>query len=116
MFFTITVSGYIYFTRIIYIYIYAAYLSTYPFADVKHLEDHLKRAIVYGQPGNGEPWKKIIIVVEGIYSMEGSIVHLPEIVELKKKYKVGIIVDNRIIYFFFFLFLKIEDIRCNSNR
>lgn len=104
MFFTITVSGYIYFTRI-YIYIKgerrASYLRTYPIADVKHLEDHLKRAIVYGQPGNGEPWKKIIIVVEGIYSMEGSIVHLPEIVELKKKYKVGIIVDNRIIFFSF---------------
>lgn len=56
--------------------------------DVKHLEECLKKAIVYGQPKSGNPWKKIVIIVEGIYSMEGSIVHLPEVVELKKKYKV----------------------------
>ncbi|KAL2719560.1 serine palmitoyltransferase 2 [Vespula squamosa] len=62
--------------------------------NVKHLEDHLKKAIVYGQPKNGEPWKKIIIIVEGIYSMEGSIVHLPEILELKKKYKAYLYVDE----------------------
>lgn len=55
---------------------------------VKHLEECLKKAIVFGQSKTGEPWKKIVIVVEGIYSMEGSIVHLPEILELKKKYKV----------------------------
>jgi len=48
----------------------------------------LKKAIVHGQPKTGKPWRKIVIVVEGIYSMEGSIVHLPEIIELKKKYKV----------------------------
>lgn len=58
------------------------------FTDVKHLEECLKKAIVYGQPKSGKCWKKIVIIVEGIYSMEGSIVHLPEIVELKKKYKV----------------------------
>jgi len=55
---------------------------------VKHLEECLKKAIVFGQPVTNEPWKKIVIVVEGVYSMEGSIVHLPEILELKKKYKV----------------------------
>lgn len=55
---------------------------------MKHLEECLKKAIVFGQPKTGEPWRKIVIVVEGIYSMEGSIVHLPEMIELKKKYKV----------------------------
>ncbi|XP_012217853.1 serine palmitoyltransferase 2 isoform X2 [Linepithema humile] len=62
--------------------------------NVKHLEDCLKKAIVYGQPKSGKPWKKIVIIVEGIYSMEGSIVHLPEIVELKKKYKAYLYVDE----------------------
>ncbi|KAI4499605.1 hypothetical protein M0802_005175 [Mischocyttarus mexicanus] len=62
--------------------------------NVKHLEEILKKAIVYGQPKSGKPWKKIIIVVEGIYSMEGSIVHLPEILELKKKYKAYLYVDE----------------------
>lgn len=56
--------------------------------DVKHLEKCLRKAIMLGQPNTGEPWKKILIVVEGIYSMEGSIVHLPDIIQLKKKYKV----------------------------
>jgi len=56
--------------------------------DVKHLEECLKKAIVFGQPKTGKPWKKIVIIVEGVYSMEGSIVHLPEMLELKKKYKV----------------------------
>lgn len=74
-------------------------------ADVKHLENLLKKAIVFGQP-NGKPWKKIVIIVEGVYSMEGSIVHLPEMLELKKRYKVR---KNNIDYFnyysFFFLIM-----------
>ncbi|XP_026672234.1 serine palmitoyltransferase 2 isoform X2 [Ceratina calcarata] len=61
---------------------------------MKHLERGLKTAIVFGQPGSGEPWKKIVIVVEGVYSMEGSIVHLPEILELKKKYKAYVYLDE----------------------
>ena len=48
----------------------------------------LKAAIAYGQPRTHRPWKKIMIVVEGIYSMEGEICRLEEIVALKKKYKV----------------------------
>ncbi|KAG7206634.1 hypothetical protein KM043_000312 [Ampulex compressa] len=62
--------------------------------NVKHLEKCLKEAIVFGQPNSGDPWKKIVIVVEGIFSMEGSIVHLPEILELKKKYKAYLYVDE----------------------
>jgi 7-keto-8-aminopelargonate synthetase-like enzyme len=32
-------------------------------------------------------WKKIIVIVEGIYSMEGEICNLPEIMVVCKKYK-----------------------------
>ncbi|KOX80375.1 Serine palmitoyltransferase 2 [Melipona quadrifasciata] len=62
--------------------------------NVKHLEKCLKTAIVFGQSGTGEPWKKIVIIVEGVYSMEGSIVHLPEILQLKKKYKAYLYLDE----------------------
>ena len=62
--------------------------------NMKHLEKCLKTAIVFGQPDSGEPWKKIVIVVEGVYSMEGSIVHLPEILQLKKKYKAYLYLDE----------------------
>ncbi|XP_011268270.1 serine palmitoyltransferase 2 isoform X1 [Camponotus floridanus] len=71
-----------------------AMIQIFKHNNVKHLEECLKKAIVFGQPVTSEPWKKIIIVVEGVFSMEGSIVHLPEILELKKKYKAYIYVDE----------------------
>ncbi|NXS09439.1 SPTC3 palmitoyltransferase, partial [Neodrepanis coruscans] len=49
---------------------------------------------IYGQPRTHRAWRKIIILVEGIYSMEGSIVRLPEIVSLKKKYKAYLYLDE----------------------
>lgn len=63
-------------------------MKIYAVSDMKALEGVLRESIVYGQPRTRRPWKKIFIVVEGVYSMEGSIVHLPELVALKKKYKV----------------------------
>jgi serine palmitoyltransferase len=39
-------------------------------------------------------YNKILIIVEGIYSMEGSIVNLPEIIKLKKKYKAYLYIDE----------------------
>lgn len=58
------------------------------------LEKLLKQAVVEGQPRTHRPWKKILIVIEGIYSMEGSICRLPEIVHLKKKYKAYLYLDE----------------------
>ncbi|XP_076274535.1 serine palmitoyltransferase 2-like [Rhynchophorus ferrugineus] len=66
--------------------------------DMNHLEEILRQAIYFGQPnqpiGAFKPWKKIIIVVEGIYSMEGTIVKLPEVIALKKKYKAYLYLDE----------------------
>lgn len=31
------------------------------------LEKKLKEAVIYGQPRTHRPWKKILIVVEGIF-------------------------------------------------
>lgn len=67
------------------------------FVDVSHLEELLKEAIYYGQPNKEKiytPWRKIVIVVEGVYSMEGTIVRLPEIIALKKKYKAYLYLDE----------------------
>ncbi|XP_011056615.1 PREDICTED: LOW QUALITY PROTEIN: serine palmitoyltransferase 2 [Acromyrmex echinatior] len=71
-----------------------AVIQIFKHNNVKHLEECLKKAIVFGQPKTGKPWKKIVIIVEGVYSMEGSIVHLPEMLELKKKYKAYLYVDE----------------------
>lgn len=35
--------------------------------------------------GTHRPWKKILILVEGIYSMEGEVCRLQEIIDIKKK-------------------------------
>jgi serine palmitoyltransferase len=62
--------------------------------NVKDLEEKLKRAIVEGHPVTRRPWKKILIIVEGIYSMEGTITPLPDIIALKKKYKAYLYLDE----------------------
>ncbi|XP_029570571.1 serine palmitoyltransferase 3 [Salmo trutta] len=54
----------------------------------------LREAVCSGQPRTHRPWKKILIMVEGIYSMEGSVVRLPDIVALKKKYKAYLYLDE----------------------
>ncbi|XP_035408810.1 serine palmitoyltransferase 3 isoform X3 [Cygnus olor] len=68
--------------------------STRQEMDMQSLEKLLRDAIIYGQPRSRRAWRKIIILVEGIYSMEGSIVRLPEIVSLKKKYKAYLYLDE----------------------
>eukprot|EP00794_Sanderia_malayensis_P020494 gene20494-22510_t len=62
--------------------------------DMRQLEAVLRDLIVQGQPRTHRPWKKIIIIVEGIYSMEGAIVKLPEVIALKKKYKAYLYLDE----------------------
>ena len=62
--------------------------------DPAHLEEVLREAIVRGQPKHHRPWKKILVMVEGIYSMEGDICRLPEVVRICKKYKCYIYVDE----------------------
>lgn len=62
--------------------------------DQKDLEKVLREAISQGQPRTHRPWRKILVIVEGLYSMEGTICRLPAIIELKKKYKFYLFVDE----------------------
>lgn len=62
--------------------------------NMKSLEKVLESSVIKGQPKTGAPWKKILIFVEGVFSMEGSVVKLPEIIELKKKYKAYMYLDE----------------------
>ncbi|XP_023073731.1 serine palmitoyltransferase 3 [Piliocolobus tephrosceles] len=62
--------------------------------NTQSLEKLLRDAVIYGQPRTRRAWKKILILVEGVYSMEGSIVHLPQIIALKKKYKAYLYMDE----------------------
>ncbi|KAG8469523.1 hypothetical protein KFE25_005978 [Diacronema lutheri] len=58
------------------------------------LEDKLRTARLRGQPGCGRPWRKVIVVVEGIYSMEGELCPLRQIVALKKAYGAYLYLDE----------------------
>ncbi|CAJ1992846.1 serine palmitoyltransferase [Leishmania donovani] len=60
------------------------------------VEKCLREGVVLGQDPCGEykPYKRIVIIIEGIYSMEGEIVNLKKFVELKKKYKALLFVDE----------------------
>ncbi|GFP92047.1 long chain base biosynthesis protein 2a [Phtheirospermum japonicum] len=59
-----------------------------------HLEKVLREQIAEGQPRTHRPWKKIIVLVEGIYSMEGELCQLPEIVSICKKFKAYVYLDE----------------------
>ncbi|KAB1217515.1 Long chain base biosynthesis protein 2a [Morella rubra] len=59
-----------------------------------HLEKVLREQIAEGQPRTHRPWKKIIVIVEGIYSMEGELCKLPEIVAICKKYQAYVYLDE----------------------
>lgn len=61
---------------------------------MKSLERVIRDAIALGNLKTNQPFKKIMIVVEGIYSMEGSISNLPEIIKLKNIYKCYLYLDE----------------------
>lgn len=68
--------------------------QTFAHNNMDDLEKKVREAIVRGHPRTNRPWRKIIIVVEGVYSMEGSICRLPELIQLKKKYKTYLYMDE----------------------
>lgn len=62
--------------------------------NMQQLESLLRQSIAEGQPKTRRPWRRILLLVEGVYSMEGEICRLHEIVALKKKYKCSLYVDE----------------------
>lgn len=71
-----------------------AKVEIYKHNDMRDLESKLRFHITQGIPDTHRPWKKIFVVVEGIYSMEGTIVKLKRLVDLKKIYKFYIFMDE----------------------
>ncbi|WFD30788.1 serine C-palmitoyltransferase [Malassezia sp. CBS 17886] len=71
-----------------------ASIRTFKHANMTSLEEVLRDSIGQGQPLTHRPWRKIMLIVEGLYSMEGTIVNLPRILELKKQYKFYLYVDE----------------------
>ncbi|KII72373.1 Serine palmitoyltransferase 2 [Thelohanellus kitauei] len=66
----------------------------YKHNDMTDLEAILRDVIIQGRGKGHRDWKKIILIVEGIYSMEGTFVNLPAILKLKEKYKFYLYLDE----------------------
>jgi len=71
-----------------------AAIRTFRHNDSADLELTLREAIVYGQPRTRRPWNRILVVVEGIYSMEGEYCDLRNIVSVSKKYGAYVYLDE----------------------
>lgn len=71
-----------------------AVVRSFKHNDMPDLEKRLREAIAQGQPRTHRPWKKILVAVEGLYSMEGTMCDLPGILKLKETYKFYLFVDE----------------------
>ncbi|KAG2159457.1 pyridoxal phosphate-dependent transferase [Suillus bovinus] len=71
-----------------------AYVRIFKHNDMSSLESLLREVISQGHPKTHRAWKKILVIVEGLYSMEGTVVNLPKIVELKQIYKFHLYIDE----------------------
>ncbi len=71
-----------------------AIIKIFKHNDMSALEKLLREQISQGQPRTHRPWKKIFVVVEGLFSMEGTMCNLPRLVELRKQYKFYLFVDE----------------------
>ncbi|KAI1489211.1 serine palmitoyltransferase [Biscogniauxia mediterranea] len=71
-----------------------AVIRSFKHNDMTDLEKRLREAIAQGQPRTHRPWKKILVAVEGLYSMEGTMCDLPGILNLKDTYKFALYIDE----------------------
>ncbi len=66
----------------------------YPHADVLALTSILEEAIENGRDGTGEPYRLILVVTDGVFSMDGDIAPLPGIVEAAEAAGAAVFVDD----------------------
>ena len=65
----------------------------YPHADVEALREILGDARETGTPTGGE-WRSILVVTDGVFSMDGDIAPLPGIVEAAESFGAAVMVDD----------------------
>jgi glycine C-acetyltransferase len=66
----------------------------YPHKDVAALREILARAADGGRPGTGEPYRLILVVTDGVFSMDGDICPLPDIVAAAEEVGAAVYVDD----------------------
>ena len=66
----------------------------YPHADVAALRAILADAEEHGRPETGQPYRLILVVTDGVFSMDGDIAPLPGIVEAAEAFGAAVMVDD----------------------
>ena len=67
--------------------------QVYPHADVDALREVLRNARENGREGDGE-YRLILVVTDGVFSMDGDIAPLPGIVEAAEAYGAAVMIDD----------------------
>ncbi|MGZ9159892.1 MAG: glycine C-acetyltransferase [Candidatus Limnocylindrales bacterium] len=68
--------------------------KVYPHADVDALRGILDEAVEHGRDGTGEPYRLILVVSDGVFSMDGDIAPLPGIVEAAESAGAAVFIDD----------------------
>src|SRR5215218_2274021 len=63
-------------------------------ADVAHLREVLEQASAEGRDGHGAPFRLILVVTDGVFSMDGDIAPLAGIVEAAEAFGAAVMVDD----------------------
>jgi glycine C-acetyltransferase len=66
----------------------------YPHGNVEALREVLREARQKGRDGSGEPYRLILVVTDGVFSMDGDIAPLPGIVEAAEAFGAAVMVDD----------------------
>jgi glycine C-acetyltransferase len=66
----------------------------YAHADVAALRGILDEAVANGREGTGEPYRLILVVTDGVFSMDGDIAPLPGIIEAAEAAGAAVFVDD----------------------
>jgi glycine C-acetyltransferase len=68
--------------------------KVFPHKDVDALREILREATEHGRPDGAGPYRLILVVTDGVFSMDGDIAPLPGIVEAAEAYGAAVFVDD----------------------
>jgi glycine C-acetyltransferase len=68
--------------------------KVYPHKDVAALRDILREAAEQGRPDGSGPYRLVLVVTDGVFSMDGDIAPLPGIAEAAEAYGAAVLVDD----------------------
>jgi len=68
--------------------------KVFPHRDVEALREILREASEQGRPDGAGPYRLILVVTDGVFSMDGDIAPLPGIVEAAEAYGAAVFVDD----------------------